>query len=264
MRPGLPFRVSLGLALFLGPSAFASHVNCPATNTTLSTYATPADGCVSANIQFSGFTLTNPSGETIVGDAGVNYLLPATTSTLTGANIFINSTTPGGLGFDAVDPVGGCDSNSGNAGFCIQGSNQALVQSITYTMTAASETIDFINFTGTIVSHSSGGGGAAAIVFRQICLGTATFTSNCGGLITLQGDTLVGGFQTLNFNLTANFSPQTVLAVRDTVFLSTKNATGSFAEVVGIDLVSAPEPATYLTFGSLLLGLGLARFRKKT
>lgn len=252
----------LGLIVLLSSSAFASHVNCAAANTTLSTYAPPADGCLSVNVQFSGFTLTNPTGETIVGSTTVT--LPGTsTSVLTGNDIFLANAPSGiGINLDGVDPVGGCDSNSGNAGFCIQGKDQALVQAITYTMTAMSGTIDRVDFRATIFSNSAG---TTAIAYRQICP-QAVFASNCAGLVTLQAGTV--GAQTVaevTFNLSATFTGQTVLSVRDIVYLQTNNGNGSYSYVDNIGLaINAPEPTTFLTFSFLLSGLGFARFRRKS
>jgi hypothetical protein len=222
--------------------------------------ATPPNGCNAGSIQFSNFvTGVVSSPTTILGTVVAANAWAATPTTSTvdlnafGTNMQI--TTPGT-----------CDSNTATPGtYCIQGANQSMSATLSYSMHATVTAISSMELSGTVVSHSSGGGGATAAIFREMCLGTSTFTCVAGdaNYVAISIGAVQGQFQTLSQSAVTSFATAvTDIAVRDTVFLQTQNGNGSFAEVTVFDAF-VPEPATLSLVGFALAGLGALRFRKR-
>jgi len=256
-------RVSVaGIAITIGVPAWAAIVPCPIAPTALATIpVTPTNGCNAGSIQFSNFVAgvvsapTTILGTTVVANA---WGAPPTTSTidLNGLGNGIQLRTPGT-----------CDSNTATAGtYCVQGANQSMSATLTYSMHATAAAISTMSLSGTVVSHSSGGGGATAAVFREMCLGTSTFSCVAGdaNYVAISIGAVQGQFQTLSQSASTTFQTAvTDIAVRDTVFLQTQNGNGSFAEVTIFDVGSVPEPATLSMVGIALAVLGALRFRKR-
>ncbi len=271
--------IGLG-AVLMGTPAWGSISFCPTMATPLNpTYTPPADpnvGCSVGNLSFSNFSVGTDAGSTING-----VVLGANSSGLTipdwsageGPTI---AAAPGGYGIElAADPtnapkVGFCASNSGSQGWCINGASLSLASSVTYQMNALNgTTFDFVAMSATIGLHTNGSGsGATSVVFREVCPGTTTFSQNCVGYQVIQ----IGA---LNFNGSFNggntfetgtgsvtFSPTTMAAIRDTVYLVTPNGNGSWAAIGSFDFL-APEPATFSMMFGGFAGLGLLAWRRK-
>lgn len=268
--------------ILLGVPGLAAPIPCP-TNTPLSTFTPPPDsneGCLVVNNTFVSFAVPQAGvGQfTLPDPTSINgVLLTANTvPTPTPAQIFVMESPdyPGSVRFSSPGPskdnkgnpnnldTNSCTSSTGSLGWCIQGADQVLVSSFTY-VGNYTNAVSLIGLTGIAVSHSSGGGGATAVVFREFCPDTATFAQGCANYGVLQGGAINGNFNTLPFTLSLNLATATTqVAFRDTVFLDTNNGTGSFAAVMAFDLFT-PEPATFWLLGTALVGLGFARFRRK-
>jgi hypothetical protein len=63
-------------------------------------------------------------------------------------------------------------------------------------------------------------------------------------------------------NLSVSFAGVNTITIRDTIFLKTQNGGGAWAAIGAADLLT-PEPSTFVLFGSALVGLGFARFRRR-
>jgi hypothetical protein len=73
-----------------------------------------------------------------------------------------------------------------------------------------------------------------------------------------------GNFNTLSESASTTFAtPQTDIAIRDTVYLQVFGPTGEWAGITNFDLLTTPEPATLGMVGLALAGLGALRFRKR-
>jgi hypothetical protein len=258
-NPGI-FVLSMGL-IFAG-TASAVIIPCPGTPTALGTIGSPSsssNGCTSGNLQFANFSIGAATGSingvTLINTTS-NEIQP------NGANIFL-SATDGGFGWTSTANASTCRSNANDDGFCVQGANRALVSSITYNVTTTNgNQVDGILAAATLISHSSGGGGATAILFREYCPGGSAFSQNCAGYGVLQIGAVNGNFNTISGSATAVFSPAANVWVRDTVFLTTNNGAGSFAYLQSADFgLLTPEPSTLVLLGSALTILGAIRWR---
>ena len=284
------------VALVTSVPSFADITACPnPTPGALTPYqpTSATNGCSTIDATFHSFFIPSvPVGQPTLG---AGYTLPDlnnppaivilgnnTVATPTPAQIFLveSPTNPGRIRFNSPGPATGksadpatnfCGASSGSGGWCIQGADQSLVSSITYVGNFNSA-ISIIGLTGTAVSHSSGGSGATAVVYREFCTGTATFdhkgTAATGGTCAeygvLQGGAINGNFNTLPFNTAITLNASTnLVSFRDTVYLTTSNGTGSFASILSFDLITTPEPATFWLLSSALAGLGFVRFRRK-
>ena len=280
----------LAVALLMSMPSFAAITACPAAATPLSNTDPPAppafspadpnNGCSSLNLQFSNFVVGTINGG--LGGAVINGITiepnaggvaPPTSSALTGAS-------PAGSFFEitpipANGPGFGCDPNSGSAGWCINGGGITLSSTVTYQVTTSSGTFNSYNVSVSAAEHTVGGAGsglpAQATFFREICIGTTTFTTDAVGTTTCAGGSyFVMQLGTLSFAghsnvyntafLGVSFAPQTQAAIRDTVFLKTQNGNGSWAAIGAADFLT-PEPGTFVLLGTALVGLGFARFR---
>jgi hypothetical protein len=245
---------------------------CPGVATPLSPSFTNATGCTVGNNQFSNFVVgtipLSPPATIINGITLADTTWPtpptATTVDLNALGSGIDLTTPGVCG----TPTASITPNT----FCIGGGpspgvGYTLASSITYDMHAVSGSISLLELDGTVVSHSSGASGATAVVFREFCLGTTTFSQSCANYGVLQIGAVNGKFTTLSQSaLVILTTPQTDIAIRDTVYLQVFGPTGEFAGVSNFDLATstaAPEPATLSMVGLALAGLGVLRFRKR-
>jgi hypothetical protein len=267
------------LAAMATVPAWGTATSCPP-NPTLQSLAvvlantSPAGGCVTTDLQFDSFTLGTAAGEVINGIT----LLPTTTPPAPGtvtppttAQIFLTSApnSADGIQFTSPGPGpgGSCTASGGSLGWCIQGGNQVIDQTITYNVTVLSSAINTIGVDVSITSHSSGQGGAVAAYFREICVGGVFTGSSCGGTeYILQEGGLVGKFQTQEFVQNANtgiLPAGTQVQIRDIVYLTTQGATGSFADVDFVSFIDTPEPATFGLMGLALAGLGVLRYRRK-
>lgn len=268
--------------LMITPS-FGAITACPASPTPLSTApfstppASPTNGCTSTNLQFSNFTVGTDPGATING-----VLLEANSGAAVPTSAVINGSAPAGTFFElsptfANGPGFGCAPSSGSSGWCINGANITLSSSVTYQVVATSGSFSSYNLSVSAAEHTVGGGGsglpAQATFFREICIGTTTFTTDASGSTTCAaGNYFVMQLGTLSFaghsnvyntaGLAVNFTATTQAAIRDTVFLKTQNGNGAWAAIGAADFI-APEPGTFVLFGAGLAGLGLARLRRR-
>ena len=126
----------------------------------------------------------------------------------------------------------------------------------------------------TITSHSSGHGGAVAAFFEEVCVDPTNTdfvtTGNCTGAnakyYVMQAGGLIGKFQTTNYNLSVsvgNLTSADLIQIRDTVYLTTTGASGTFADIAFADLNDTPEPSTFALMGLALAGIGVLRYRRK-
>jgi hypothetical protein len=266
-----------------GDVAFAI-APCPTTATplepTFEPPTSPTNGCTVGDLQFSNFAVGTDAGATING-----VLLGSNNVAVPDGTSVTLSTAPGGYGIELAPipvnnptPTGFCATNSGSAGWCINGANLSLASDVTYQVNALNgSTLNFIDILATVGLHTNASGaGATAVVFREFCLGTSTFTVDASGTSTCApanyGVLQVGALNfTGNLNgqntyvsasLGTGFAPTSVIAVRDTVYLVTPNGNGSWAAIESFDFVT-PEPATFGMIGGGLIGLGLLTWRRK-
>jgi len=281
----------LATALLVCVPSYGAYSSC-LTTTALSTFGNtttgdPTTGCQFVDATFSTFqvpqaasgahTLPDPYIVPDVNNFPATITLAANTvATPTAAQIFVveSPTNPGRVQFSSPGPgkakdvdTNFCTASGGSQGWCIQGANQTLVSSITYVGNFTNP-ISIIGLSGAAISHSSGGAGATAVVFREFCTGQAVFDhtgATCTQYGILQGGTINGNFNTLPFlaSVLLNTPTSGVISFRDTIYLQTDNGTGSFAAVNPFDLFTTPEPSTFLLFSGLLAGLGFAKFRRK-
>jgi hypothetical protein len=289
------------LFAFVGSSmAWATISSCTPVETALSaTGLTPSYsptsatvGCTTTDLQFTNFTVGSlTSGAAIINGVPIAVNSAGVTSP-TSQQIFAGNFAGDGLRFDSLLPGGTtsgtapdltlatqgvCKSNSGNQGYCVQGAQVRMNSTVTYTITIESGFQGILGLSGTAVSHSSGGGsgvgGATAVTFREICIGTSTFTTDANGTSTcsgtyfsLQGGAINGNFNTIDFNKSVAvglLAPGTLIAVRDTVYLTSDNGNGSFAYLLPFDFLDSPEPATFGLMGSALAGLIALGYRRR-
>jgi hypothetical protein len=280
--------------------AWATVTSCTAVETALSaTTLSPSysptsltTGCTTTDLQFTNFSV----GSLQSGLAVINGVTIAPNSagvvSPTSQQIFAGNFAGDGLRFNSLLPggttsgtapnltlgtQGACTSNSGDQGFCVQGAHVAVNSTTTYTITIESGFQGILGLAGTAVSHSSGGGsgsgGATAVTFREICIGTSTFTTDVNGTSTcsgtyfvMQGGAINGNFNTLPYDkavVVGNLAVGTQIAIRDTVYLTTDNGNGSFAYLLPFDFLDSPEPATFGLMGSALAGLIALGYRRR-
>jgi PEP-CTERM motif len=263
------------LSVFATPVIASGISACPVSPTsgTLNDYQPPAstNGCTAGNFQFSNFNVGSDAGETIGTTTLVNSLTNSHGDTVTIPTPSQIAITSGGgnlLQFFAAAPFTTptfCGASSGSGGYCIQGENLSVASDFTYTITDLSGTFNTLLVGSTVEVHSSGSGvtsGATAVVFEEICPGVTTFSQGCAGYQFLQVGVFNAKFQTLSGSGSAVFSPTSVAAIRDTVYLLTNNGEGSFADLQFFT-IDAPEPATIGMVGFSLIGLGCMKFRRR-
>jgi len=265
--------------------SFGAITACPASATPLANapFSTPpasaANGCTSTNLQFSNFVVGSDPGATING-----ILLEANSGAPVPTSAAITGSSPAGTIFELAPiftngPGFGCSPSSGSAGWCVNGANITLSSSVTYQVTATSGSFNSYNLSVSASEHTVGGAGsglpAQATFFREICIGTTTFSVDANGTTTCAaGNYFVMQLGTLSFaghsnvyntgSLSVDFLTvnNTQAAIRDTVFLKTQNGGGAWAAIGAADLL-APEPGTFVLFGAGLVGLGFAGFRRR-
>ena len=237
-------------------------------------------GCTTTALFFSNFSVGTNGGETVNGVTLVNQLTnshgdvvpnPLSPSVI---DVFTSCPTCAGLTFFSAPPYTNnstnqsfCDSNSGSQGFCIQGENLSSANTISYVVSALtpSGSIGQIILGATVEVHNSGSGvnsGATAVVFREYCPGSLTFSQDCAHYGVLQVGVFNAKFQTLSQVASVMFSPVSFAAVRDTVYLLVNNGEGGFADIQ-LFSIDTPEPATFGLMGLSLAGLGFLRYRRK-
>lgn len=272
---------------FSSPAA-AAIVSCPAlsgtppTGAPLSNYvpASATEGCQTTDYSFNLFTVdSSSSGQMIAG-----VTVPTATVTTAATQIYIATgvvdpqayllTAPGNGGGGSKADQNNCGPNSGDVGWCISGtagSTRTLISTVQYTINSRlGSTIQYIGYSGVIWSHSSGGGGSTALIFREYCAGGTITTwgdsNNCSGEYgVLRAGQIVGGFENLPFNQVAGLSmAYSSVQIRDTVYLSTGTSGGSWAAVLPFEFIDTPEPSTFALMGLALGGLALWRRRRSS
>ena len=269
----------LFVALLFASPGFASINPCtaPATPTTLTTYqpSSPLNGCSDGNLQFTNFTIGTIASSYTVSSAqcgGTTCVIPLGTATPADpSTVLISADTPFGPHLASTSVGGSTCKSSGvgdGVGFCSSEgpgnpNGVSQVTQLGFVETALNGTmINFIGLAATLVSHSSGKGGATAIVFEEYCPGTTTFSQGCAGGGTLSVGIVQGQFTTFTASAGAGFTSTTTVAVRDTVWLATIGAAGEWASMDSADAI-VPEPATYSMVGLAFLGLGVLKFKRK-
>src|SRR5579863_5881748 len=267
MKNTLMFKRFLMVVIPLALAAPAWATGCPASPMALSAIpVTPPNGCFAGNDLFSNFVVTS----SIAPDTIINGVTLAPTTWLTppdNTTIDLNAAAGGGIALTSSNPLGTafCGTPTANITpktFCIGGAPFALDSVITYDVHAVVGSISQLELDGTVVSHSSGASGATAVVFREFCLGTTTFSQGCSNYGVLQIGAVKGKFTTLSQSASQVFGGVTDIAIRDTVYLQTFGPTGEWAGVTDFELFT-PEPATFGLVGLALAGLGALRFRKR-
>jgi hypothetical protein len=253
----------IAIPLALAAPAWASVVPCPLFPSTAAISTLPSgsgNGCSSGNLQFTNF-LVGTTTDTINGitlASNVTTFLPPTAG-----SIDVGASAGGDLHF-ATGAVPPC----GDGLWCVSGKSQSLSSTVTYELSTidAAATISQFDLTGTLHSHANSTG---AVVFLEICPNATVFSQGCSGYQVAQLGQINGHNITLvNVSALLLFAAVNKVAVRETVYLTTANGTGSDAEVNGFDAIpttpaSAPEPATLGMVGLALAGLGALRFRKR-
>lgn len=236
----------VAIPLAFAAPAWAAIVPCPVFPTTAAISTLPSgsgNGCSNGNLQFTNFligTTTDTINGTALGANVTSFTAP------TAATINTGVSSGGDIHFDtgAVPP---CT----NGTFCVSGKNQSLSSTISYELSTIDLTasISSITLTGTL-SHNAQG---TPVLFLEICPNATLFGQGCGGYQV--AELLNTGAVSLLF------AGVNKVAVRETVYLTTANGTGSNAAVT-VDAI-VPEPATLSMVGLALVGLGALRFRKR-
>lgn len=252
MKKILVFRrlLMIALPLAITASALASVVPCPLFPTTAAISTLPSgsgNGCSSGNLQFTNFlvgTTTDTINGITLGPNATSFAVPTAATINTG----VSSGTDIHFDTGAVPP---CT----NGSFCVSGKNQSLSSTISYEFSTIdlAASISSITLTGTLSSNAQG----TPALFLEICPNATLFGQGCGGYQVAQ--LLTTGTTSLLF------AGVNKVAVRETVYLTTKNGTGSDAAVT-VDAsapATAPEPATLGSVGLALGGLGALRFCKR-
>lgn len=273
--------------------AWAGISACPPNGTNVALNVAPffptstSNGCTVTNLQFDNFAVGTLAAGTTIN--GITLLASTTTppdasqiygtTSLDGTGLNFNGTYPGASGVPSTSTSYlNCTANNGSVGWCIQGANQAVNSTVQYDLVVGALGLSTINLAVTIDTHSSGGGsaaGATAFVFRQICTGVAanaafTDAASCGALggtyFEIQGGVLNGKNQTTTFTPSisiGNLTPGSFVAITDTVYLSTNNGTGSFADIEGFTFGDTPEPATFGMMSLALGAMGILGYRRR-
>lgn len=252
----------------------------PAT-VTLSTLlpTSSANGCFSSDLTFSNFANGTDFGQTINGVA-INGIAPDGTTMLTsvtppsasGINVGLPPAPTDTL--ELTSPFAACKSNSGSSGWCINATDGYLNQTVSYNIgIAPGDTLHYLGLDVTITSHSSGQGGAIAAFFEEVCVDATntnfatTGTCTNGTYYVMQAGGLIGKFQSdVPYNLSVgvgNLTSADTIQIRDTVYLTTTGASGTFADVGFADLTDTPEPSTFILMGAALTGIVAFRFRRR-
>lgn len=266
------FRRLLMVAVPLALAAPAWATICPASPGLSLSAINLGGGCTSGNELFSNFVVgTIPMSPPSTVINGITLADTTWPNPPMGTTVNLSAASGGGIALNTPGFCGTPTASITNNTFCIGGGPSPgvgynLASSITYDVTALAGSISQLELDGTLVSHSSGGTGATAIVFREFCLsnsGPIPFSQGCANYGFLQIGVVNGKFSTLNETASTTFiTPATFIAIRDTVYLQTFGPSGEWAGVTVFDLFT-PEPATFGLVGLALAGLGAVRLRKR-
>lgn len=276
--------MSVLVAIVLITPASAGVSSCSSPQTLDSTVVGSGNGCSTVDDIFVDFNVATATG---TGDTA--WPVP-----VSGASSDINflPTGPGPTILDfetsgVSSGAGSCTTNSWctpppNAGRISQTDSQII------TYDAQTTGAGFSGLTlsdGTVQSPTGLESGDQIKTLEQFCLGSATFNclqgdSNYGYLEVLQVSNGSGGYNT-SFTVctpgasgcttstpgiaTITFATQSEIGISDTVSIKTVTGETSpvFIDSFDSDFMDAPEPSTFVLFGSALAGIGLLGLRRK-
>ena len=233
------------------------------------------DGCQQVDKIFSGFVVGGGTSAAIDAGVGGQSNTPPSASELSllGLGTTAGVTGSGAVGLRIFDSTTTSSSSPQDHDWFISTgdntNNLTFTSNVTYTVnTTGSYVINGASFYASSISVDTSSGGPVVLTLtKQLCPGAATFSLGCSGLTSISqtfSNTNFGG-GLLGTNVT--FANQTVVSVRDTIFINLGTPNGnrgfniSYLENRFDQVNTIPEPGTIGLLGIAVTGLGFWKRR---